>query len=118
MIKTKSVYDRPEREDGYRILIEPTWPKGIARKAASCEWMKSLAPSRDLCGWMSRNPRKFESFRSLYLVELGRNDAAMDRVCAMHRERGAVTFLYVPNDDGWDIPRLVAQYARAHCGVD
>jgi len=114
VIRTKSAYDPKRPDDGYRILIEPNWPKGLPKgKAAGVDWMKSLYPSRNLQDWMRRNPRKSDGFRDRYLLELAHNEAAVEKVAKMHEERGTVTILTVPVDGPWDIHETLAAYLRA-----
>ena len=116
MIRTKSAYDPKRPDDGYRILIEPAWPRGLPRgQATGADWMKGLYPSQDLQGWMRRNPRKADSFRQRYLVELAHNESAVEKVCRMHKERGDVTILTVPTEGPWDIHETLASYLRVAC---
>lgn len=118
-INIKSVYDRPSRDDGFRILIDPAWPRGIARKEAKCDWMRGLGPSDGLRAWMNRNPRKQESFRTAYLMELGQRDEDLDRVCKLYQERGSITILSAATeDDKWQVPQTLAEYLRVHCGAE
>ncbi|NTW28859.1 MAG: DUF488 family protein [Coriobacteriia bacterium] len=116
MIRTKSALDPKRPDDGYRILIEPEWPRGLPKgKAGGADWMKSLYPSRNLQGWMQRNPRKPEGFRERYLLELAHNESAVAKVRKLHREYGDVTILRVPVEGLWDIHETLAQYLRAAC---
>ena len=116
MIQTKSAYDPKRREDGYRILIEPEWPRGLPKgKAAGVDWMRGLYPSPHLRDWMRRNPRKAESFRERYLVEVAHNESAVAKVCRMHRERGNVTILTVPAEGPWDIHETLVRYLLTVC---
>lgn len=116
MIRTKSAYDPKRSDDGYRILIEPDWPKGLPKgKAVGVDWMKSLYPSRNLQDWMRRNPRKVDGFRDRYLLELASNESAIDKVRRMLGERGTVTILTVPSDAPWDIYDTLVSYLRATC---
>ncbi|HSK47925.1 MAG TPA: DUF488 family protein [Coriobacteriia bacterium] len=116
MIGIKSVRDPRRPEDGYRILIEPRWPSGLPKgKAGGVDWIKSLYPSRNLQGWMQRNPRKLSGFRDSYLLELAHNEAAVEKVCRLHRERGTVTIVAPPDDDTWGIYETLVQYLRTMC---
>lgn len=116
MIQTKSAYDPKRSEDGYRILIEPQWPRGMPKgKTGGADWMKVLYPSHNLQDWMRRNPRKSDGFRDRYLLELASKEAAVAKVAKMHQERGTVTILTVPVDGPWDIHETLAAYLRATC---
>jgi uncharacterized protein YeaO (DUF488 family) len=116
VIRVKSAFDPKRPDDGYRILIEPTWPRGLPKgKAAGVDWMKSLYPSANLRDWMRRNPRKGDGFRDRYLLELAHNESGLSKVRKMHKERGDVTILTVPVDGPWDIYETLAAYLRATC---
>jgi uncharacterized protein YeaO (DUF488 family) len=116
VIRTKSAFEEKRPDDGYRILIEPEWPRGLPKgKAAGVDWMKNLYPSRNLQGWMQRNPRKAEGFKERYLLELAHNESAIAKVRKIHKERGDVTILKVPVEGPWDIYGTLVSYLRATC---
>ena len=67
-IQLKRVYESPEESDGYRILTDRLWPRGISRgKAALDLWAKDMAPSSELRKWFGHDPEKYETFREKYL---------------------------------------------------
>lgn len=116
LIQTKPALDPKRPQDGYRILIEPEWPRGLPKgKSAGVDLMKSLYPSRNLQDWMRRNPRKADGFRDRYLLELASNETAVEKVCRMHSERGTVTILTMPVQGPWDIYETLASYLRVTC---
>lgn len=116
MIRTKSAYEPRKSEDGYRIIIEPDWPKGLPKgKAAGADWMKQLYPSRNLQDFMRRNPRKAPSFRDSYLLELAQKEEAVAKVCERLKERGTVTILTVEQSGPFDIYDTLVSYLRATC---
>lgn len=116
MIRTKSAFDPKKPEDGVRILIEPVWPRGLPKgKATDAVWMKGLYPSHNLRDWMRRNPRKASGFRDRYVLELAHNEAAIEKVRKLHKERGDVTVLTVPVEGPWDIYDTLASYLSATC---
>lgn len=113
MIRTKSAYEPRKSEDGYRILVDPDWPKGLAKgKAAGVDWMKSLYPSRNLQDWMRRNPRKADGFRDRYLLELATKEDEVAKLSRMLKERGTITIVTVPGEDRFDIYDTLASYLR------
>jgi uncharacterized protein YeaO (DUF488 family) len=118
VIQVKSIFEARSADDGYRILIEPEWPRGAPKgKQAACDWMKSLGPSSNLRGWMRRNPRKAAGFRDRYLAELGHNERDVDRVAALLKQYRTITILMAPTDDQWEIAETAASYLRARCDV-
>jgi len=71
MIKTKRIYDNPSAEDGYRILVDKLWPRGIKKEDAKLdEWAKNLAPSNSLRKWFDHKEDRFEEFSQRFKDEL------------------------------------------------
>lgn len=63
-IQLKRVYESPEESDGYRILTDRLWPRGISREKAALDlWAKDMAPSSELRKWFGHDPEKYETFR-------------------------------------------------------
>ncbi len=120
MIKTKSAFEPAAKSDGYRIIVVNQWPDGLPKgKGAGAEWMKSLGPTESLRKWMTKNPRKVDTFVDKYLAELGKNDAAIAKITAMHKRFGNVTVLSVPAfDDHWPIASTLTQFLSAVCELD
>ena len=66
----KRIYD-PPADDGFRVLVDRLWPRGIKKNDARIElWAKELAPTTDLRRWFNHDSTKFDEFRSRYLEEL------------------------------------------------
>lgn len=71
MILIKRAYDPPGSEDGIRYLVDRFWPRGIKREALKLDgWLKSVAPSADLCRWFGHDPGKWLEFQERYFAEL------------------------------------------------
>lgn len=67
MIKIKRAYDKPSKEDGYRILVDRLWPRGVSKDEAKIDlWLKEISPSNELREWFSHDPKKWEDFKSKY----------------------------------------------------
>jgi uncharacterized protein YeaO (DUF488 family) len=67
----KRVYDAPEKSDGYRVLVDRLWPRGLSKdRAALDEWIKELGPSTELRHWFGHDPARWDEFRSRYAGEL------------------------------------------------
>lgn len=67
----KRVYETPSKEDGYRILVDRLWPRGISKdKAKLDEWDKELGPSKELRNWFGHKDELFSEFAKRYKVEL------------------------------------------------
>lgn len=70
-IQIKRVYDAASKSDGYRVLVDRIWPRGVSKEEAQLdEWQKDLAPSTELRKWFDHDPDKFEDFSDKYKKEL------------------------------------------------
>ena len=76
-IQVKRIYEDVGPADGYRVLIDRLWPRGVSKKAAqiSC-WAKDIAPSTDLRRWYKHDAKKWPLFRARYFAELDANPVA------------------------------------------
>ena len=71
MIKIKRIYDSIDKEDGFRILVDRLWPRGLSKDRAKVDlWLKEIAPSDELRKWFSHDPEKCEEFKKKYAEEL------------------------------------------------
>lgn len=71
MIKIKRIYDTPLAEDGFRVLVDRLWPRGISKEKASVnEWLKDIGPSNELRKWFGHQPELFSEFAQKYKTEL------------------------------------------------
>ena len=96
-LAVKRVYDPPSPEEGYRVLVDRLWPRGLTKEAAGLDlWAKELAPSPDLRKEFNHQPERFAAFTHHYLSELSRNPA----VAAFRAElkRPKVTLLFGAHD--------------------
>jgi len=97
-IQLKRAYEKPERTDGTRILVDRLWPRGLTKgKAAIDLWLKEVAPSTELRKWFGHDPRKWRSFRGRYQTELKRHAEQLD-VIKREAKEGAVTLIYGARD--------------------
>ncbi|MBW2238576.1 MAG: DUF488 domain-containing protein [Deltaproteobacteria bacterium] len=93
-IKIKRSYNSPSNDDGYRILVDRLWPRGISKKKAKIDfWPKELAPSTELRRWYGHDPEKWSEFKSRYFAELDDNPELVNELLEYVR-KGTVTFTY------------------------
>lgn len=100
-IRIKRIYERPSTEDGYRILVDRLWPRGISKeKAALDEWAKDISPSTELRKEFHHDPSRMEDFQLKYTYELDHNERAEEFISNLKKqlENGNVTFLYAAKD--------------------
>jgi uncharacterized protein YeaO (DUF488 family) len=99
MIKVKRIYDHADREDGFRILVDRLWPRGVSKDKAKIDlWLKEVAPSDDLCNWFSHDPEKWEDFKKKYALELRGKTELIRKIRQAEKDRGTVTLLYSAKD--------------------
>jgi uncharacterized protein YeaO (DUF488 family) len=97
-IKIKRVYEKPHKKDGYRVLVDRLWPRGITKEdAALDEWAKDLAPSTYLRKWFDHDPALWTEFQKLYRSEL-KHKKAVDAFMESHEDKKVITLLYSAKD--------------------
>jgi uncharacterized protein YeaO (DUF488 family) len=97
-VRVKRIYEPAARDDGYRVLVDRLWPRGVSReKARIDEWERELAPSNDLRHWFAHEPDRFEEFRRRYVEELGGRQEEL-RALRERARKGTVTLLFAARD--------------------
>jgi uncharacterized protein YeaO (DUF488 family) len=100
LIRTKRVYEQATREDGYRILVDRLWPRGVRKDKAKVDlWLKEIAPSNDLRKRFCHDPEKWEEFKKKYETELKQNQELLRRIKQTEKDKGVVTLLYSAKDE-------------------
>jgi uncharacterized protein YeaO (DUF488 family) len=113
-IAVKRAYDPPAPEDGYRVLVDRLWPRGISKqKLKADEWMKEIAPSADLRKWYGHEPEKWPEFRKRYRAELSRPPASdlLDRLLERAR-KAKVTLMVGARDAERSNGTIIAELIR------
>ena len=108
-IKVKRVYEKAERGDGKRILVDRLWPRGV-KKTAIDVWIKDVAPSDDLRNWFHHEEPKWRTFRSKYRKELSANKDAV--VELRKAAEGTATLLYGAKDEAHNQAVVLAEYLK------
>jgi len=97
MLMTKRIYDAPSKDDGYRVLVDRLWPRGISKeRAALYRWAKEVSPSDALRREFGHEMKKFDWFKKAYIAELNANPAAENFAAEIKTllAKGDVTLLY------------------------
>jgi uncharacterized protein YeaO (DUF488 family) len=95
MIQIKRVYDSPAKDEGFRILVDRLWPRGMTKEKAKVDlWLKEIAPSDDLRQWFAHDPKKWQEFKSKYAAELKNKQELLAKIKQIEKEKGTVTLLY------------------------
>ena len=98
MIKLKRVYEEPSQDDGFRVLVEGLWPRGMSKENAHINlWLRDVAPSTGLRRWYRHDPSRWEEFRRRYWDELREKEKFLD-VLREKSQQGLVTFVFASRD--------------------
>ncbi len=93
-IRLKRVYETATEEDGYRVLVDRLWPRGLSKERAKVDlWLKEIAPSTALRKWFDHDPAKWDEFKSLYKRELDQQPEAVNQLADLAKQR-RVTLVY------------------------
>jgi uncharacterized protein YeaO (DUF488 family) len=97
-VRLKRAYEPVESLDGYRVLIDRLWPRGVSRDDAHLdEWARELAPSTKLRSWFGHDPARFPEFRRRYTEELAAQAPKLRELRRRARE-GTLTLVYSARD--------------------
>lgn len=99
-VQIKRAYDSPARIDGFRVLVDRLWPRGVSKEALHLDaWYRDLAPSATLRRWFAHDPARWDEFRRRYRTEL-QNQRAQDLLAdlAERAKRGTVTLVFATRD--------------------
>ena len=93
-IKLKRIYDEPSGDDGYRILVDRLWPRGVSKEDAKLnEWDKEIAPSSELRKWFDHDEERFNEFSKRYSEELKDKENDLDKLRRIAKKK-TLTLLY------------------------
>lgn len=100
IIKTKRAYDTPDENDGYRILVDRLWPRGLSHERLDCQlWEKALAPSTKLREWFHADIQsRWDEFKTRYTAELEKNPELPAFLVGLGKHP-VVTFVYGSRDE-------------------
>jgi uncharacterized protein YeaO (DUF488 family) len=99
MITLKRIYEDPSPTDGFRVLVERLWPRGVSKERAAVDlWLKDVAPSPELRKWFGHDPARWEQLQKRYREELrSRRDAI--QALKEKNKQGTVTLVYAARDE-------------------
>jgi uncharacterized protein YeaO (DUF488 family) len=114
MIKIKRAYDEATPDDGYRVLVERLWPRGVTKERAALDlWLKDVAPSTELRKWFHSHPDDWQEFRERYWQELaGKKDDI--ELLKKKAEEGTVTFVYSAREREHNAATELKDYIERH----
>ncbi len=112
-IVLKRIYEEALPTDGYRILVDRLWPRGISKETARIdEWNKDVAPSTALRKWFNHEPEKWNAFSEKYLAELRTNNVA-ETFWKAHEKQEKITLVYAAKDEKHCHPLVLRDYLKS-----
>jgi uncharacterized protein YeaO (DUF488 family) len=113
MVRVKRVYERAEKGDGWRVLVDRLWPRGMTKEKAKADvWMKDVAPSDALRKWFGHKPEKWAAFQKRYRAELAAKKAMIAELKKMEKEYGALMLLYGAKDKEHNQAVVLAEFLK------
>lgn len=112
----KRIYDAAEISDGYRILVDRLWPRGVKKEVAAIDsWRKDLAPTSELRNWFAHMPERYDEFTTRYIQELNVNPAAKEfmSLCIEKLREGNITLLYAAKNEEYNNAIVLRQWLEA-----
>jgi uncharacterized protein YeaO (DUF488 family) len=99
-VHLKRIYDEPTEEDGFRILVDRLWPRGVSKEKANLDlWLKEIAPSTELRKWFNHDAKKWTGFQRKYKTELSKNLEYVAMLETLIKKNKRVTLLYATRDE-------------------
>ena len=100
MIHVKRAYSPASKEDGYRVLEDRLWPRGLTKERADVDlWLKEAGPSSELREWFGHEPARFAEFARRYRQELADKPDVLTRLRSLESQHGLITLIYGARDE-------------------
>ena len=113
-IQTKRVYAQASQQDGFRVLVDRVWPRGMTKEKVQADlWLKVGAPSKDLCKWFENDRTRWDDFKLRYYAEL---DDQPEVVAGLLDQAGQarLTLLFAARDEEYNQAVALKEYLLAH----
>ena len=109
-IQVKRIYEDAHAQDGFRILVDRLWPRGIKKGQAKIDlWLKEIAPSDSLRKWFNHEPEKWEEFNQRYFKELEPKQDLVEEL-TLHAKKSKVTILFSAKDEAHNNAVALREY--------
>lgn len=111
-IHIKRVYEPAEKNDGFRVLVDGLWPRGLKKEEIHTdEWLKAIAPSAPLRKWFGHDPARWASFVEKYKAELETSEA-LETLIGYVKQHKKVTLLYAARDEAHNNALVLQDYLQ------
>ena len=114
MVRIKRVYEKPMKEDGWRVLVDRLWPRGMTKEAVKVDlWMKDIAPSDVLRESFCHDVKKWPGFQAKYRAELRKKKDLLQELKKMEKDHGTLTLLFGAKDEEHNQAVVLAEVLKA-----
>jgi len=115
MVRVKRVYEEAESIDGWRVLVDRLWPRGMKKEAAKIDqWMKDVAPSDALRKWFGHDAKKWRDFQKKYRAELKEKAELLAELKKLEKEHRTLTLLFGARDEEHNQAVVLAEVLRTN----
>jgi uncharacterized protein YeaO (DUF488 family) len=116
-ISLKRAYEKPDRGDGYRVLVDRLWPRGIKKEQAYIDcWLRNIAPSGELRKWFGHDPEKWLEFKKRYFQELKVNPDPFNQLAEIVKSR-QVTLVFGAKDREHNNAVALKEYLKRELSI-
>ena len=113
-IRIKRIYEEPAMDDGYRVLVDRVWPRGVSKVDAHLdEWLKDIGPSTELRKWFGHEPPKYAEFKKRYAKELKEHADEVERIRTLAGKQ-RLCLLYGAKDEEHNQAVVLREVLIAH----
>lgn len=110
MLKTKRIYEKPTSADGFRVLIDRLWPRGLKKEDAQIDiWLKAIAPSTALRKWFDHRPERWVDFNLQYKKELAKNPAVTELIENIKAHQ-TLSLLYAAHSETYNHAKVLLDF--------
>ena len=114
MIKTRRIYDKPDADDGFRILVDRIWPRRLKKNDVKIDlWQKDIGPSSALRKWFNHDQRKWNEFKRRYYEEL-KDRKEIVKLFLEKAEQGTITLLYSSKEEKYNNAIALKEYLQSN----
>jgi uncharacterized protein YeaO (DUF488 family) len=113
IIQVKRIYDNPDGDNSFRILVDRLWPRALSKERTRIDlWQKEIAPSNKLRKWFGHDEKKWDEFKRRYFRELDKRSKSdtVDKIIKMAKEHSSITLLYGTKEKKFNNAAALKEY--------
>ncbi|MBO0440826.1 DUF488 domain-containing protein [Candidatus Enterococcus ikei] len=117
MLQIKRAYEKVDSSDGYRVLVDRLWPRGMSKEKEQLDlWLKKVAPSKELRQWFNHEPDKYPKFKEKFIAELesGEANEVFQQLLEIVKEHAAVTLIYSAKEEKYNNAVVLKELIEDH----